>query len=38
LQRLEQSERFESMNLELALDARRNLESVLKIMELEQVI
>ena len=37
LQRLEQSERFEAMNLEISMDTRRNLESILKIMELEAI-
>jgi len=32
---LEKSERVAVLNLEIALDSRRNLESILKIMELE---
>jgi hypothetical protein len=33
----ERDERVAVLNLELALDARRNLESILKIMDLERI-
>jgi hypothetical protein len=37
LLKAEREERTAILNLELALDARRNLESILKIMELEAI-